>query len=107
MREFGKQDGSLQRVKSPIHTEKRVMMPLQTTMCPNCSHLFSQAVVAGEQCAAIAVTSQRFRREKAGAANQRHSTAPCAILRRSEALSAILNHRYSVLLANFIDPTVI
>lgn len=78
-------------VKPPVHPEVRMMMALESAMRAYGAHLVSQRIVICEQRAAVAVTTQRLGREKAGAPDQGHAATPMPPLGRAEALRAVLD----------------
>ena len=91
--ELGEDDGALQGVHAPADADAGVDVALALAMNAYLAAGLGQGVVAGEDGAAVAIATQRFAGEEAGAAQGAEVAALTAAVGGAEALGGVFDHR--------------
>lgn len=91
--ELGQDDGALQGVHAAAHAKSGVYVALTLAVHADLAHSLRQGVIIREDGTAIAVATQRFAGEEAGATDGAEVAALAAFVGGAKALGSVLYHR--------------
>ena len=89
MRQFGQNDGRLERVESTVHAQQGMVMTFGSAVGADGFHSGSQFIVIGEERSSIPIASERFGWKKAGATDGGDGATFASMLRGTEALCCV------------------
>ncbi|MCY1365944.1 hypothetical protein D9M69_528180 [compost metagenome] len=105
--QLGQQDRGLQSIQTTIHTYTDVVISPILAVTGNLTQNRGQLLVAGEDGPAIAIATQRFAREEAGASDSGQVAGALALVGCTKALCGILDYRNAVFGGNSVDCIII
>src|SRR5690606_38622647 len=94
--QLGQQDGCLQGVKTAVNANADVVIAAILPMTSDLPHYLGQRVIVSENRPAIAIATDGFAREKAGACSSRQVAGALAPVGSADSLRGIFGHRDTV-----------